>query len=776
MKKTISILCFMLTLAGLSAQNVYWVFLTDKAGTTFDPYSYFDAKAIERYNQCGADLNDISNYPLNGEYVSGVDAIATEEVGTSRWMNAIGVVATPAQAEQIEALPYVKRVQLIGGNMQLAWSYSAPEPADNSNVTDTNLTDQLLRMQGNLFREKGIDGKGMRIAVLDGGFPKVNTHIAFKHLRDNGQILKTWNFPNRKENVYGWNGHGTMTLSNIAGRNADGKDLGLATGAEFLLARTEVEPEPFKEEVWWMQAMEWADRNGANLISSSLGYGKDRYYTKDMDGKSYVAKAGNLAAKKGILVVCSAGNEGDDSHWKFIVTPSDADSVLCIGGIEHSLKSYEHISFASFGPSADGRQKPNVCAFAHTWAATPHGGADRFEMVYGTSFSCPLVAGFAACAWQMNKEKTAMEMFQEIQRSADLYPYCDYAFGYGVPQASYFTERKSIAKSEPPMFRFEENSSTMVSVIPVHSDSLIHLFYKDVDENGKIVRYGKLSVNVFDTAMSLDFNGGHHLVVTYLKNGEPHGYTADYQFSTPSDPSDDEWASVRSNNPKIDYWTYDELERNPTTDRANEKRWEWDEYFLFGTSFATSGDELPCNIWSPAARVGVRLQYHFAKAYGIGLALEYGFTSHQFNNRDTNDLESLLGLANTINTAEKISLRRACTEQLGLEIFQRVRFMPGGSLFHKGLHWDLGAYLTYAWNDYQLKYTMANDPIATSYYLQLNGISPLSNSHWLYGLTTRITYDALGIYARYNLNGIGQTAPAGQVTLPRLEVGLQLLF
>ena len=700
MKKTISILCFMLTLAGLSAQNVYWVFLTDKAGTTFDPYSYFDAKAIERYNQCGADLNDISNYPLNGEYVSGVDAIATEEVGTSRWMNAIGVVATPAQAEQIEALPYVKRVQLIGGNMQLAWSYSAPEPADNPNVTDTNLTDQLLRMQGNLFREKGIDGKGMRIAVLDGGFPKVNTHIAFKHLRDNGQILKTWNFPNRKENVYGWNGHGTMTLSNIAGRNADGKDLGLATGAEFLLARTEVEPEPFKEEVWWMQAMEWADRNGANLISSSLGYGKDRYYTKDMDGKSYVAKAGNLAAKKGILVVCSAGNEGDDSHWKFIVTPSDADSVLCIGGIEHSLKSYEHISFASFGPSADGRQKPNVCAFAHTWAATPHGGADRFE----------------------------------------------------------------------------ENSSTMVSVIPVHSDSLIHLFYKDVDENGKIVRYGKLSVNVFDTAMSLDFNGGHHLVVTYLKNGEPHGYTADYQFSTPSDPSDDEWASVRSNNPKIDYWTYDELERNPTTDRANEKRWEWDEYFLFGTSFATSGDELPCNIWSPAARVGVRLQYHFAKAYGIGLALEYGFTSHQFNNRDTNDLESLLGLANTINTAEKISQRRACTEQLGLEIFQRVRFMPGGSLFHKGLHWDLGAYLTYAWNDYRLKYTMANDPIATSYYLQLNGISPLSNSHWLYGLTTRITYDAFGIYARYNLNGIGQTAPAGQVTLPRIEVGLQLLF
>lgn len=779
MKKIIAILSLVLTLGGATAQNVYWVLLTDKAGTTFDPYTYFDEKAIERYNQCGADLYDQSNFPLNQQYVSGVDALATEEVGTSRWMNAVGVVATPEQVAKIEALPYVKQVLLIGGEMQLAWT---PEKSEYSKYSesfetpnDTTLSDQLLRMQGQLFREKGINGKGIRIAVLDGGFPKVNTHIAFKHLRDNGQILKTWNFPNRKENVYGWNGHGTMTLSNIAGRK-DGKDLGLATGAEFLLARTEVEPEPFKEEVWWMQAMEWADKNGANLISSSLGYGKDRYYTRDMNGRSYVAKAGNLAAKKGILVVCSAGNEGDDSKWKFIVTPSDADSVLCIGGIEHSLKNYEHISFASFGPTADGRQKPNVCAFAHTWAATPHGGADRYEMVYGTSFSCPLVAGFAACAWQMCKEKTAMEMFNEIQRSADLFPYCDYAFGYGVPQASYFTDPKPIAKTEKPLFRFEENSSTSVSVIPMHSDSTIHLFYKDVDANGKIVRYGKQTVNVFDTAMSLDFNGGHHLVVTYLKNGNPHAYTADYRFPTASDPSDDDWASIRSNNPKIDYWTYDELERDPTTDKANEKRWEWDEYILFGTSFATSNDELPSNIWSPAARVGVRLQYHFAKAYGIGLALEYGFTSHQFNNRDTNDLESLIGLANTINNAEKISQRRACTEQLGLEIFQRVRFVPGGSLFHKGLHWDLGAYLTYAWNDYRLKYTMANDPIANSYYLQLNGVSPLSDSHWLYGITTRLTYDAIGIYARYNLNRIGQTAPAGQVTLPRLELGLQLLF
>jgi len=181
--------------------------------------------------------------------------------------------------------------------------------------------------------------------------------------------------------------------------------------------------------------VEWADKNGADLINSSLGYGKERHYTKDMDGTSYVAKAANMAARKGILVCCSAGNEGD-VKWATIVTPSDADSVLCVGGIISSMKEYRHISFSSYGPSADGRIKPNVCAFGHAKVASPNG---RFTEADGTSFSSPLTTGFCACAWQTRPNLTAMEMKTEVEKSGDLYPYYDYAFGYGVPQAAYFT-------------------------------------------------------------------------------------------------------------------------------------------------------------------------------------------------------------------------------------------------------------------------------------------------------------------------------------------------
>ena len=93
-----------------------------------------------------------------------------------------------------------------------------------------------------------------------------------------------------------------------------------------------------------------------------------------------------------------------------------------------------HTSFSSVGPTYDFRQKPNVTAYGHVIAAKK----DHISETQGTSFSSPLTAGFAACAWQANRNWTNMELFHELEKGSDLYPYCDYAHGYGVPQASYF--------------------------------------------------------------------------------------------------------------------------------------------------------------------------------------------------------------------------------------------------------------------------------------------------------------------------------------------------
>lgn len=765
MKKTVLFLILTCSLLAARAQQTYWVFLTDKAGTTFDPYAYFDAKAIERYAQVGADLFDPTNYPVSPAYEQGIAALADQVVGSSRWLNAVGVEATPSQVQAIQALPYVLRVEPIMSRMQHAEAHIDATSDDDISAIDSSLDIQLQRMQGGLFRQAGIDGHGIRIAVFDGGFPRVNTHDAFAHLRNDHRILHTWNFPNRKEDVYGWNSHGTMTLSCIAGRKGN-TDIGLATGAEFLLARTEIESEPFKEEIWWMQAVEWADKYGANIISSSLGYGKDRYYTNQMDGTSYVARAANLAARKGILVVNSAGNEADDNTWMYIITPSDADSVLCIGGIERTLTEYNHISFASVGPSADGRQKPNLCAFGHAMAAAT-GSDHAYNLVYGTSFSCPLVAGFAACAWQASPGLTNMQLFDALQRSADLYPYCDYTFGYGVPQASYFVGQ---AKAAVPTFRFEEVDPTTVKMHILAPIQNTNLFYKNVEQDGHIDRYGRLQLPSIDSATTITFYGGTSLVVNLG------GYTAQHNFTNPT-PVDTYArypevmaAAGQKNTILVD----DRYGRNTTTDVPKENRSTWDFYFTFGLPISFPGDgTLSSHAWSPAGHYGIRYAYSFTKAYSVGIGIELGGIDFRYNGRQVNPLEQVLRLESLIsNNADNVSTRRLRLNEFGIELFQRVRLVPGGML-HQGLHWDLGIYGTMGGTQYRLQ-MMTSDADYRSRAAEYYSPSLLDDYFFNYGITTRLTYDIIGLYARLRLNDIWKSADQLPLLLPRLEAGIQI--
>ena len=760
MKKTLILLVFALLALTAAAQNNYWVFLTDKDKTTFDPYSYFDAKAIERYRLNNADLYDISNYPLNDSYVQQIDAIATEDFGQSRWLNAVAVTATPEQITAIQQLPFVREVVMLEANLQLAGNKEWESKGDDKSLLsdsalNAHLHVQLQRMGGKYFRAKGINGKGIRIAIFDGGFPQVNTHAAFKHVRDEHRIIKTWNFPNKKEDVYGWNSHGLMTFGCIAGREGD-IDLGLATGAEYLLARTEIEAEPFKEEVWWQMAVEWADKNGAQIISSSLGYGKDRYYTKDMNGQSYVAKAGNMAARKGILVCNSAGNEGDDNKWRTIITPSDADSVLCVGGLDPSLTDYQRTSFSSYGPSADGRQKPNVTAFAWARSANTGKSNDKYHVVPGTSFSCPLVAGFAACALQAKPNLTAMQLFHEIEKSADLYPYCDYSYGYGVPQADYFTGDRKPAK---PTFKFVQTDSAL-TIVPLKNYDNCRIFIKNSNADGKILHYKKLELTDFTTDKSLNLVGGD-IITAWMD-----GYVAEY--------------TVKNSTNKKYLTTYyfptanfAQTVETHFSDRLYENRGTNEYYYQLGIALKTSSDELSTRIWSPVKHLGFRRIKHLTKAYGLGFALEYGHTSFRFDKTAANHLDTLMAMDDDLRWLDKgVTKHEANLGEFGIELFQRIRLRPMG-VFHNGWHWDLGVYGSWGFNVYKLKGKHSGD-IANTRKQTLRNLDVLADYRWNYGITTRITRDWIGLYARFRLNGIGKDVATDEVLLPRLEVGLNL--
>ena len=718
MRKNFLIAAFLLICGTMMAQDkCFWVFFTDKNGTQFDPYSYFDTKAIERYQKCGADLYDISNYPLNDSYVNAVNAYSKEVFGESRWLNAVGVEATDDNAALIAQLPFVARVQEIVSNGMTAANPSLREGTTMQSDLETSdlLADQVKRFGGQYFVDKGINGKGLRICVMDGGFPKVNTHPAFKHLRDNNQIIKTYNFPNKKEDVYGWNTHGTMVLSCIAGITDKGQMLGLATGAEFLLARTEIEPEPFKEEVWWAQGAEWADKNGADIINSSLGYGKDRHWTKDMDGRSYVAKTANKAVVKGILVCNSAGNEGDDKHWMTIITPADAENVLCVGGIEANLHYYNHIGFSSYGPSADKRLKPNVVAFGHALAAKPSGG---FEYVDGTSFSSPLTAGFCACAWQTKRDLTALQMKAEIEKSADLYPYYDYAYGYGVPQAAYFTG--DLKPAERSFNLVQEKDGVKIDFPKLVDEQ--YVFISVEGDDGVLEGYYKVWPD--STGIKLlnrDFGKGKKLNVSY--NGF---YDSCSIMGSGGDihllPN---WASSQ----------------NGTFKKVKKEGWQKSSYFQYDYNISNSS-------WNGFNRhFAFGRRWFYGKSYKIGMGLNLGWNRYVFIDRDS-DIFPL---------HDKIIMRNM---QVRAEVLQRV------AIRRLGLNWDLGVYgaINALRRVKVVDYAIVDDqgqPFPSDSYTKKTTLYHGAKAMNLfeYGATTRISYSIaniinIGIYGGYRLSPV----------------------
>jgi subtilisin family serine protease len=724
MRKKLFIAIFALISSVAVAQDkCFWVFFTDKNDTQFDPYSYFDAKAIERYQQCGADLYDISNYPLNDSYVGTVGSYSTEVFGESRWLNAIGIEATDDNAALIAQLPFVARVQEIVSNGTVANVKTEFKEIEEDNKDI--LTDQVKRFGGQHFIDKGIDGKGLRICVMDGGFPKVNTHPAFQHLRDNHQIIKTYNFPNKKEDVYGWNTHGTMVLSCIAGINEDGQKLGLATGAEFLLARTEIEPEPFKEEVWWAQGAEWADKNGADIINSSLGYGKDRHWTKDMDGTSYVAKAANKAAEKGILICNSAGNEGDDSRWMTIITPADAENVICVGGIDANLKEYRHISFSSYGPTADKRRKPDVVAFGIAEVAEPKGG---YSNAAGTSFASPLTAGFCACAWQTKRDLTALQMKAEIQKSCDLYPYYDYAFGYGVPQAAYFTGDLKPAERSFNLVQEKDGVKIVVPKVIENQDVFINV------EGADGVLLGYYKVHPDSTGIKLDnkdFGQGKKLNVSY--NG--------FYDSCP----------ISGMGGDINLLTQYRNSQNGTFKKVKNEGWQKTTYFQYDLNYGT-------DIWNGTSILGNNIKTgfneHFAfgrralygKTYKIGFG--YGLDFNRFYSRNS------LGIDNRETQIKQMQFR--------VEALQRIMFR------RIGINWDLGAYgginitrrvllidnVTWLDDNGQV---LAPQPYDNKVYTDFRRCKAMNLFE--YGATTRISYCIanmlnIGVYGSYRLSPV----------------------
>lgn len=425
-----------------ASPSLVLVSFTDKGAKKYRAEELLSAQAIRRRLKVRSAqrVTDPADFPLNQSYVGEVSRHVLSVRHQLKWFNAVSAWATVAQIGEIERLPFVKAIDLIGRWKSGSRREKFVSPAANlSPASRPGAVRQefsaaaraafdygpsyasLRQINVPAVHAMGIYGQGVTICMFDEG-----VRVPDDPIFDSVNIIGTRDFVDHKESVIpedpsaGWHGQATFE---IIGGFAPGFLIGPAFKANYLLARTENDSsETPVEEDNWAKGIEWADSIGVDVTSTSLVYLTfDPPYPsmtwQDMDGvTALITRAADRADSLGIVVVNAAGNFGRDSTHNTLWAPADGFNVLTVGAVD-TLGNI--MDFSSNGPTADGRIKPDVMA----------------EGMGGTSFACPHAAGVAALILCAHPGLTPAQVRAAMKNTASDALAPDNFHGWGIVNA-----------------------------------------------------------------------------------------------------------------------------------------------------------------------------------------------------------------------------------------------------------------------------------------------------------------------------------------------------
>jgi len=433
-------ICLIFSFSGFAQNKKYVVYFKDKQGfnpfTLANPGQFLSPRSVQRRITQNLPL-DSTDLPVSLSYLDSLRLKGAVVLNPLRWLNGAIIDCPQNLIASLEQLPFVRNLNPLNSRKNVD-----PSPRIRSKNGTQNLAYGDSFTQNNMIgidsmHARGFHGEDKLIAVLDAGFQNVNNHIAFSHLFTNHKIVGVRDLVARDGTVYEDHWHGGAVLSNIAGFLPN-KIIGGAYAASYYLIRTEdAATENEIECAYWAAGLELADSVGADILNSSLGYSTFDTHSLDytismLDGKTTIAsKAASMAARKGIVVVCSAGNEGNNSSWGgWISSPSDADSILCVGSVN---AGQIYSGFSGKGPTADGRFKPDVVAMGGGTTIANVSTNDAITTQNGTSFSAPVISGLVAGFWQAHPEMTAKQIITTIKNSGTNQQTPNNTIGWGLP-------------------------------------------------------------------------------------------------------------------------------------------------------------------------------------------------------------------------------------------------------------------------------------------------------------------------------------------------------
>ncbi len=445
--RRLKLLVFMIAISlGVQCQEiapgVYWIYFSDKDGTSYQidqPAQFLSERSINRRAVQGLAVDRL-DLPLSSAYLEEIKALGVEIKHVSRWLNGIAMINMDyATFQEVLQLSFTETVPWVPASDDLFFPQKTSQarfdpPLESAPNFDYGVAkEQVEQVSTSGLHDLGYTGSGVWIGVLDAGFYNVDSLPSFIPLIDEGRILETRNYIDETSIYRQSSSHGMSVLSIMAGE-WDGSLVGTAPHASYLLCMTENSDQETRiEEIAWIEAAEYADSLGVDVINTSLGYSNFDgviydYSYRDMDGIStYISRAASLTASRGMILCNSAGNEGNDD-WFYITAPADASDILTVGAVDSANLL---ASFSSRGPSYDARIKPDITAMGRACGLQHRsGGLARGN---GTSFASPVMAGSVAALWQAFPELSATDLIYKIRQSAHRASRPDSNYGYGTP-------------------------------------------------------------------------------------------------------------------------------------------------------------------------------------------------------------------------------------------------------------------------------------------------------------------------------------------------------
>jgi hypothetical protein len=380
-------------------------------------------------------MSDGLDLQVADDYMRAVESTGARIRTHSRWLNAVSV--TDADLPAIEVLPFVAGVSPVAHGIASPdperrnelGPYAAPMGAVQYPFSYGLTLQQVMQLNVPELHALGYSGDKVRIGVFDTGFR--TDHSAFADFISGGRLTAAYDFifrdsivADEAEDPAGQERHGTQVLSTIVGF-APGFFVSAAYNAQIVLAKTEfVAGETPIEEDYYVEALEWADSLGVDIITSSLSYN----FGYVLDGAHAITSVAVMsAASRGILLCTAMGNSGPGAMT--LGAPADGFGIVSVGAVDQLGVI---TSFSSRGPTADGRIKPEVCARGLSVSTVDPASTASYFTSSGTSLATPLVSSSAALLVESHPDWAPLMVREALMQSGDHSAMPDNAYGWGT--------------------------------------------------------------------------------------------------------------------------------------------------------------------------------------------------------------------------------------------------------------------------------------------------------------------------------------------------------